>query len=61
MEVVVYRLFLCKSILMRFAVKSYRCLRDIDIDLKPLTVVVGENNTGKTRAVSGRLLGKGQS
>lgn len=36
----------------RVVIKNYRCLRDIDVPLKPLTVLIGPNNTGKTTALS---------
>jgi len=29
-------------------VRNYRCLRSVDIELNPLTVLIGENNSGKT-------------
>ncbi|MEO7329191.1 MAG: AAA family ATPase [Minicystis sp.] len=32
----------------RFHVKNYKCLRDVDVQLKPFTVLIGKNDTGKT-------------
>jgi len=29
-------------------VRNYRCLRSVDVELSPLTVLIGENNSGKT-------------
>ena len=29
-------------------IKNFRCLREVSVDLKPLTVLVGENDTGKS-------------
>lgn len=29
-------------------VRNYRCLRFVDVELNPLTVLIGENNSGKT-------------
>lgn len=34
--------------LTRLAVKNYRSLLDVDLSLRPLTVLVGENGTGKS-------------
>lgn len=32
----------------RFHVKNYKCLRDVSVDLKPFTVLIGKNDTGKS-------------
>ena len=29
-------------------IKNYKCLRDLKVTLKPLTVVIGKNDTGKS-------------
>ena len=29
-------------------IKNFRCLREVSVDLKPLTVLIGENDTGKS-------------
>ncbi len=29
-------------------IKNFRCLRDVSVPLKPLTVLIGENDTGKS-------------
>jgi predicted ATPase len=36
----------------RVQIKDYRCLRDVDVPLKPLTVLIGPNNTGKSAFLS---------
>ena len=32
----------------RVRIQNFRCLRDVDVPLKPLTVLIGENDTGKS-------------
>ena len=32
----------------RVRIKNFMCLRDVDLALKPLTVLIGENDTGKS-------------
>ena len=32
----------------RVTIKNFRCLRDVSVPLKPLTVLIGENDTGKS-------------
>ena len=32
----------------RVRIREFRSLRDLDLDLSPMTVVIGENNAGKT-------------
>lgn len=32
----------------RLTITDYRCFRDVDVPLAPLTVLIGENNTGKS-------------
>jgi predicted ATPase len=45
--------------LTRVQIKNFRCLRDVDVPLKPLTVLIGPNNTGKSSFLSAiRLLGE---
>jgi len=34
--------------LTRVQIKNFRCLREVDVPLKPLTVLIGQNNTGKS-------------
>jgi len=36
----------------RVQIENYRCLREVDVPLKPLTVVIGPNNTGKSAFLS---------
>ncbi|MDZ4658826.1 MAG: AAA family ATPase [Bythopirellula sp.] len=38
--------------LTRVQIKDFRCLRDVDVPLKPLTVLIGPNNTGKSAFLS---------
>ena len=38
--------------LTRVQIKNFRCLRDVDVPLKPLTVLIGPNNTGKSAFLS---------
>ncbi|MEX2169817.1 MAG: ATP-binding protein [Pirellulales bacterium] len=46
----------------RVQIKEYRCLREVDVPLKPLTVLIGPNNTGKSAFLSAiRLLGMAPS
>lgn len=40
-------MYICKV-----SVKNYKSLRDFDIDLKPTTLIIGENNIGKTNLLS---------
>jgi predicted ATPase len=35
----------------RLVVKNYRSLKDIDVRLQPLTVLVGENGSGKSNLI----------
>ena len=35
----------------RLAVRNYRSLKDVDVGLRPLTVLVGENSTGKSNLI----------
>jgi len=35
----------------RLAVRNYRSLKDVDVGLRPLTVLVGENGTGKSNLI----------
>jgi len=43
----------------RVQINDYRCLREVDVPLKPLTVLIGPNNTGKSAFLSAiELLGK---
>ena len=35
----------------RLAVRNYRSLKDVDVGLRPLTVLVGENGTGKSNMI----------
>ena len=37
--------------LTRLAVRNYRSLKDVDVGLRPLTVLVGENSTGKSNMI----------
>jgi predicted ATPase len=39
--------------LTRVQIKNFRCLRDVDVPLKPLTVLIGPNNTGKSSFLAG--------
>jgi len=32
----------------RLVIKNFRCIRDLDISLSPTTVIIGENNAGKS-------------
>jgi predicted ATPase len=32
----------------KFHIENFKCLRDVTVDLKPLTVLIGKNDTGKT-------------
>jgi predicted ATPase len=42
----------------RVRINEYRCLREVDVPLKPLTVLIGPNNTGKSAFLSAiQLLG----
>ncbi|MCH7752744.1 MAG: AAA family ATPase, partial [Planctomycetes bacterium] len=44
--------------LSRVQIKEFRCLREVDVPLKPLTVLIGANNTGKSAFLSAiELLG----
>jgi len=36
----------------RVAIKNYRCLRDVELELSPLTVLVGPNASGKSSILS---------
>jgi len=36
------------SVMTRFGVKNYKCLREIDIPLTPIHVIIGQNDAGKT-------------
>jgi len=36
------------SLMTRFGVKNYKCLKDIDIPLTPIHVIIGQNDAGKT-------------
>ena len=36
----------------RVQISDYRCLRDVDVPLKPLTILIGPNNTGKSSFLS---------
>lgn len=36
----------------RVEIENYRCLRQVDVPLRPLTVVIGPNNTGKSAFLS---------
>ena len=29
-------------------IRNYRCLRSVDVQLDPLTILIGQNNSGKT-------------
>lgn len=43
----------------RVTISAYRCLRQVAVPLKPLTILIGPNNTGKTSFLSAiQLLGK---
>ncbi|MCX5855668.1 MAG: DUF2813 domain-containing protein [Deltaproteobacteria bacterium] len=35
-------------ILKKVQIKNFRCFRDVEVDLMPTTVLIGENNSGKT-------------
>lgn len=42
----------------RVRINEYRCLRDVDASLKPMSVLIGPNNTGKSAFLSAiQLLG----
>ena len=32
----------------KFHIENFKCLRDVTVELKPLTVLIGKNDTGKT-------------
>src|SRR3546814_3322323 len=32
----------------RLIIKNFRCIRDLDISLSPISVLIGENNAGKS-------------
>ncbi|MCJ2024461.1 ATP-dependent nuclease [Methylobacterium sp. J-067] len=32
----------------RLVIKNFRCIRDLDISLSPTSVIIGENNAGKS-------------
>ncbi len=34
--------------LQKFSIQNYRCFKHVSVDLAPLTVLIGPNNTGKT-------------
>lgn len=38
--------------LKRVQIENYRCFRHVDVPLKPLTVLIGTNNTGKSNFLS---------
>jgi predicted ATPase len=38
-----------------FHVKNYKCLRDVDLALTPIHVVIGQNDTGKTALLEAML------
>lgn len=38
-----------------FRVKNYKCLRDVDLALTPIHVVIGQNDTGKTALLEAML------
>lgn len=41
-------------------IRNFRCLQEIDVELKPLTILIGANNTGKSAFLDAiRLLGPG--
>ena len=48
-------------------IRNFRCLRDVAVDLDETTVLIGENNSGKTafleaiRICLERLRGRGRS
>ena len=52
--------------LTNLTVRNFRCIRDLTLDLDETTVLIGENNTGKTavleavRACLERLRGRGR-
>lgn len=47
--------------LSRVRINEFRCLREIDVPLKPLTVLIGPNNTGKSAFLAAiDLLGKAE-
>ena len=37
-----------RSVMTRFGVKNYKCLKDVDIPLTPIHVIIGQNDAGKT-------------
>jgi predicted ATPase len=48
--------------LTRLSIKNFRCFENVEVELKPLTVLIGPNNTGKSSFLSAiQLLGTGQS
>ena len=40
----------------QFTFKNFRGFSDLKVDLKPLTLISGENNTGKTSVLEGLFL-----
>ena len=43
----------------KFHIENFKCLRDVTVELKPLTVLIGKNDTGKTSFLEalGALIG----
>ena len=37
-----------KPLIQRVEVRNFKCLRAVDVDLEPLTVLIGKNDTGKS-------------
>jgi predicted ATPase len=43
------------TMLTRVKIKNYRCLRDVDVELEPFTVLVGPNGSGKSTLMQALL------
>src|SRR5436190_22625899 len=43
------------SMMTRFGVKNYKCLKDVDIPLTPIHVIIGQNDAGKTSLLEAML------
>src|SRR5436190_17976472 len=43
------------SMMTRFGVKNYKCLKEVDIPLTPIHVIIGQNDAGKTSLLEAML------
>ena len=43
------------SVMTRFGVKNYKCLKEVDIPLTPIHVIIGQNDAGKTSLLEAML------